>query len=65
VERSDTPPSVGPLFNSTLKGVPPVGERTDELLTFLGSGDASLRSRWHRYAMLRTFNSSGGASTPG
>jgi hypothetical protein len=37
------PRSVGPLFNSTLQGVPPVGKRTDELIRFLESGDASLR----------------------
>jgi hypothetical protein len=50
---------------AALKGVPPVGEPTDELIRFLESGDTSLRSRWHHCAMLRNFNSSGGASTPG
>jgi hypothetical protein len=37
VERSDTP-DLRPLLNSTLKGVPPVGQWTQEWILFLGWG---------------------------
>jgi hypothetical protein len=42
------------------------GEGVDpERIAFLEEGDASLRSWWHRCAMLRHLHGSGGASIPG
>jgi len=51
VEHRDTPGLSPPLYNNTLKRVPPVGEWTDERMVFLAQRDAGFGGRWHRCAM--------------